>query len=688
MPWCCTGDFNEITRMSEKSGHRGHNDRQMQEFRKVIDECEFLDLGYRGLPFTCCNNRKGDATTWLRLDRFMATNEWLLQFPSAVVYHLDSTEFEDMWHTERGCEETVIKAWVPKARSPPMFQVQDMIYCCGRDLTKWSHAHFGSVKKQIKEKQEELKLAEEKSTRGQGVKQVLEGIHQSVTAEINSQLLRPYTEMEVSVALKQMAPLKAPGPDEMPPIFYQSYWKFIGNDVVQAVLSSINSGTLLPSINHTFVTLIPKRTGKHGSMALKLDISKAYDRVEWEFLRQVMIKMGFHSQWVSLIMECITTVSYSLLINGEPTGHITLSRGLRQGDPISPYLFLICAEGLNGLLNKEASNGEIHGISICRRSPKLTHLFFADDNLLFCRATQTECQKIQEILQVYEKASGQQLNRSKTTLFFSRNTTQATQEAIKSILGVPSIRQYEKYLGLPSLVGKEKMQCFSKIKERVWSKVKGWKEKLLSQAGREILIKVVWGQKEQERKIHWIKWKKLCQTKEMGGLGFRELQKFNIALLAKQFWRLMNCKDSLLFKVFSPKFFPTGNILEASEKTRGSFAWRSIMQAKDLILAGSSWKVGNGQKIPIRNSNRLPEEGHRRIISPLSNIPPDSRVAKLIMGAPPEMDCEKIQAAFLPYDADAILQIPLSSRSPPDKLIWHATKNGKYSVRSGYHLLL
>ena len=203
-----------------------------------------------------------------------------------------------------------------------------------------------------------------------------------------------------------------------------------------------------------------------------------------------------------------------------------------------------------------------------------------------------------------------------------------------------------------------------------------------------IIHRFWWGQKEQERKIHWIKWKKLCQTKEIGGLGFRELQKFNIALLAKQFWRLMNCKDSLLFKVFSPKFFPTRNILEASEKTRGSFAWRSIMQAKDLILAGSSWRVGNGQKIPIRNSNWLPEEGHRRIISPLSNIPPDSRVVELIMGAPPEWDCEKIQAAFLPYDADAILQIPLSSCSPPDKLIWHATKNGKYFVRSGYHLLL
>ena len=91
-------------------------------------------------------------------------------------------------------------------------------------------------------------------------------------------------------------------------------------------------------------------TGKSGYMALKLDMSKAYDRVEWIFLDKILLKLGFQNSWVSLIMECISTVTYSILVNGEPQGMITSTRGLRQGDPQSPYLFLLCAEGLHAIL--------------------------------------------------------------------------------------------------------------------------------------------------------------------------------------------------------------------------------------------------------------------------------------------------------------------------------------------------
>ena len=149
------------------------------------------------------------------------------------------------------------------------------------------------------------------------------------------------------------------------------------------------------------------QSGKAGFMALKLDMSKAYDRVEWGLMEGLLRKLGFHEKWVALMMECITIVSYSILINGKPTGTIRPSRGIRQGDPLSPYLFILCTKGLHGLMNQVVLSRNIRGISICRNGLRLTYLFFANDSLLFCRASIQECQHILNILLTYEKASGQ-----------------------------------------------------------------------------------------------------------------------------------------------------------------------------------------------------------------------------------------------------------------------------------------
>ena len=213
--------------------------------------------------------------------------------------------------------------------------------------------------------------------------------------------------------------------------------------------------------------------------------------VEWQFLVEIMRKMGFCDSWLKLIHECISTVSYSILVNGEPKGEIFPSRGIRQRDPLSPYLFLLCSEGLNRMIQKAARDDIIRGFSLCKNGPKVTHLFFADDSLLFCRARREDLQAIQHILTSFEHASGQKINREKTTLFFSKAVSDEMKREIIDFLGVAEIKEYEKYLRLPAVVGKNKKASLNYIKERVWAKLQGWKEKFISQAGREILLKVV-----------------------------------------------------------------------------------------------------------------------------------------------------------------------------------------------------
>lgn len=130
-------------------------------------------------------------------------------------------------------------------------------------------------------------------------------------------------------------------------------------------------------------------------------------------------------------------------------------------------------------------------VSLCRDGPKIIHLFFADDILPFCKANDQECTTMMEILEAYDRASGQCINKDKTQLYFSSNTNHHEQTTIKNRLGVTITSKFEKYLGLPSFIGRAKKQSFSYIRERIWRKIQGWKEKLLSQASREVLIKAV-----------------------------------------------------------------------------------------------------------------------------------------------------------------------------------------------------
>ena len=153
--------------------------------------------------------------------------------------------------------------------------------------------------------------------------------------------------------------------------------------------------------------------------------------------------------------------------------------------------FLLCAEGLSSMLRKATKNGELYGITSCRGGVQLSHLLFVDNSLLICEATPRECHRLLDILVKYEATSGQAINHQKTSLFFSLNTRHEVKEEIQGLMGAQIMSGCEKYLGLPMVGGKSKISTFKELQEKVTKRVMGWKEKHISKASREVLIKTV-----------------------------------------------------------------------------------------------------------------------------------------------------------------------------------------------------
>lgn len=163
-------------------------------------------------------------------------------------------------------------------------------------------------------------------------------------------------------------------------------------------------------------------------------MSKAYDRIEWKYLRSLMFQMGFDPSWVKLILNCVSSVTYSFRINNRIVGKISPIRGLRQGDPLSSFLFVLCVLGISDIINSYADNNMIHIVRVACGSPMITPLFFADDNLVFFKTFKEECNTIKSFLKYYKKASGQLINFDKSVITFSTNTPQYSIHYIKNCL--------------------------------------------------------------------------------------------------------------------------------------------------------------------------------------------------------------------------------------------------------------
>ena len=214
-----------------------------------------------------------------------------------------------------------------------------------------------------------------------------------------------------------------------------------------------------------------KTQGKYGCASLKIDVSKAYDRLEWQFVENMLNTFGFHHIWIDRVMTCIRTVTYSFLQQGKVFGEVKPARGIRQGDPISPYLYILCDEGLSSIIRGNEEIGLIHGCKIANEAPRVSHLLFADDCYLFFKSTTSEAMVSKNVLKRYEAVSRNAINFNKSSITFSPDTEMEVKRRICEVLEVDAVDTPGRYLGIPMVVGRKKNEVFGFLTDKVKHKL-------------------------------------------------------------------------------------------------------------------------------------------------------------------------------------------------------------------------
>ena len=233
---------------------------------------------------------------------------------------------------------------------------------------------------------------------------------------------------------------------------------------------------LAQEVVHTFNQ--PKR--KKRNVGFKLDFKKAYDSLEWDFILAILKVMGFDQKIVNFIYQCISTVQYTILLNGTKSSSILPSRGLRQGDPLSLYLFILCADVLARLVNREVERGAIKSVKVSPRVAAISQLFYADDVILFCGAKISEVDMLMRYIEKYCLWSSQSISVEKSDLFLSKGVYHNFIVQVKNQWGFKQLTKGVRYLGVPLFLTRNKSKDFAFVKEKLEARTNGWKSKSLS----------------------------------------------------------------------------------------------------------------------------------------------------------------------------------------------------------------
>ncbi|CAN0871761.1 LINE-1 retrotransposable element ORF2 protein [Linum grandiflorum] len=346
-----------------------------------------------------------------------------------------------------------------------------------------------------------------------------------------------------------------------------------------------------------------KRSGRAG-LVFKLDLQKAYDHVNWNSLFEVLEVMGFSAQWIGWMRACITSVYFSILVNGEAAGYFQSSRGLRQGDSLSPFLFLLIMEILSKMIGKVREAGWFRGFHMQESADlgEVTHIFYADDAMLFCDAEESQVRILLATLVCFENITGLRVNVHKSLMFVVGEVDDA--EFFAEIFGCEVGHFPASYLGLP-LGAKAKVEVlWDPVISSIQGRLQSWKARFLSFGARLVLLKSVlanlpiyflsvlkapasviskieqiqnrflWEGVSNSRKFHLVEWNLVKTDKARGGLGVLDVSLLNKALLSKWAWRFATELNSWWRVLINHKC--------KSEVSSFQSAW-------GLSAAGSSW---------------------------------------------------------------------------------------------------
>ncbi|XP_062021310.1 uncharacterized protein LOC133737845 [Rosa rugosa] len=747
--WLIAGDFNELISDADKQGGRAVLGGG--SFANWVDRNLMIDMGYIGADFTWKANRNGEEILE-RLDRGLCNISWRHEFPDAFVEHvarlksdhcpiflslsraqtpsptLKPFRFEAMWlnHSEFGdfvrqnwsMEELsisnkldlftgAVKKWnvevfgnifgkkrrliarlagIQKALCQRKFP---FLVNLEKELTKDYHEllsneevfwkqksrntwlregdkntrffHLSTIIRRRRNRIEGLQdeygnwktnrddlhtiavnyfkgLFREKNTLG--VSEAIPNLFPRIEPSDLGDLSRDVSELEIKNSLFSIGGLKAPGPDGIPAKFFQLHWSTCKEDIIQLVKECFDKCELPENLNDTLIALIPK-------VASPLSMKQLCPISICNTLYKVVSK---------IIVQRLRPMMSTL---------------------VSPT---------------QVEQGTWKPVKISRNGPAVSHLFFADDLILFAEASIPQAEVMRSCIDCFCLNSGQEVSFEKSSLFCSPNTEEGLAAQLSDICGSPLTDDLGKYLGVPLLHSRVTPETYKGLVEKAQLRLTSWKSHTLSLAGRHTLIQSVtaglpvytmqsvrlpmsicntldrlnrnflWGHTEEQKKIHLVKWDTVCKPKCYGGLGLKKTCMMNQALLAKTGWRLLQQEQGLWAQALNKKYLKDDCIMQklTSPFPSSSSTWKGILYGAQLLPEGSKWRIGSGTQISFWNDNWT----GLGVLSAIALKP-----------IPPNLEGLRV------------CDVHGGTRSGDDTIIWRLSQNGNFSVKSAYHSL-